>query len=335
MNDNLTIDGATVLVTGGTGFIGHHLVEALVGRGARVHCLVRASSDTRGLERAGVHLHQVDLAESGPPKEALGEAEHVFHLAGLTKAKSRSAYFLANARASENLYRACQLHGGKLKSVIHLSSLASAGPTANSAPLTEAAVCRPITHYGKSKLAGEKIAALYAKSLPICILRPPVVYGPREQNFFTFLKAIKKGFSIQVGRRTRTLSLIHVEDLVRAMLAAAQNPPEPGAVFFVTDGAVYSWNEVAAAAMQHLNVRCRSVTLPEGALAFAGLVMETLGRLGKDAPLFDRQRVKDIRQSAWTASPEKFFSHYRFQPKFNMHDGLGQTLGWYRENRWL
>ena len=63
--------------------------------------------------------------------------------------------------------------------------------------------------------------------------------------------------------------------------------------------------------------------------------MEALGRLRKEAPLFDRQRVKDIRQSSWTASPEKFFAHYRFQPKFDMQTGLGETLGWYRENRWL
>ncbi|UCD11391.1 MAG: NAD-dependent epimerase/dehydratase family protein [Nitrospinaceae bacterium] len=335
MNETLTIDGATVLVTGATGFIGHHLVQDLVGRGARVHCLVRKSSDASGLKEEGIRLHFGDLAEGPPPREALAGADYLFHCAGLTKAKTRKEYFLANALACRHLYEACGAHARNIKGIIHLSSLASAGPTPNGAPLTEASPCRPITYYGRSKLEGENIARDFASSLPICILRPPVVYGPREKNFFTFLKTIKNGIRLRIGTAPRTLSLIHVEDLVRAMLAAAERPPEAGSVFFVTDGGVYSWDEVSDTAMHHLRVRCRSITLPEGGLALAALVMEALGRLRKEAPLFDRQRVKDIRQSSWTASPEKFFAHYRFQPKFDMQTGLGETLGWYRENRWL
>ncbi len=335
MNEISTIDGATVLVTGATGFIGHHLVEDLVGRGALVHCLVRESSDVSGLEKAGVRLHFGDLAKSAPPREALEGADYLFHCAGLTKAKTRREYFLANALACRHLYQACETHAPNIRSVIHLSSLASAGPTPNGAPLTEASLCRPITYYGRSKLEGEDIARAFSSSLPICILRPPVVYGPREKNFFTFLKAIKNGIRLRIGTAPRTLSLIHVADMVSAMLAAAERPPEAGAVFFVTDGQVYSWDEVSDAAMHHLRVRCRSITLPEGGLALAALVMETLGRLRKEAPLFDRQRVKDIRQSSWTASPDKFFTHYRFEPKFDMRTGLADTLGWYRENRWL
>jgi len=335
MKDISTIDGATALVTGGTGFIGLHLVHDLVRRGATVRCLVRRSSDTRGLEKAGARLHVCDLTEDAPPGEALRGADYVFHCAGLTKAKSRGEYFRANAQACRTLYQACAEHAPGIKAIVHLSSLASAGPAPDGAPLTEDGLCRPITHYGRSKLEGENIAREFAASLPICILRPPVVYGPREKNFFTFLKAIKKGFRLCVGSAPRTLSLIHVDDLVSAMHTAALNPPGAGDVFFVTDGQVYSWDEVSDAAARHLRVRCRSITLPESGLALAGLVMEALGSFTKDAPLLDRQRVKDIVQSSWTASPEKFFSRYRFQPKFDMRSGLADTLTWYRDNHWL
>ena len=221
MKENASIDGSTVLVTGATGFIGTNLVDRLVEHGCTVHCIVRKTSNVQGLKQPNVHLTTGDLL-SPLPADILGDAEFLFHCAGLTRANGREEYFRANTQVCEILYKSCAEHAKKLKGVVHLSSLAAVGPSSLAHPVHEASPCHPVTHYGKSKLAGEVIAKHHAELLPIVILRPPVVYGPREKNIFTFFKAISKGWNIELGTRERVLSLIHVEDLIGAMLAAAE-----------------------------------------------------------------------------------------------------------------
>ncbi len=334
MNENASIDGATVLVTGATGFIGKNMVERLVARQCTVHCLVRETSDVTGLKRPNVHLTTGDLLEP-LPADLLKQADFLFHCAGLTLAKGREEYFKANTQACEILYESCVKHAEKLKRVVHLSSLAAVGPSSLAHPVHEGSPCHPVTHYGKSKLAGEVIAKHHAESIPIVILRPPVVYGPGEKNIFTFFKSIAKGWNIEMGTGDRVLSLIHVEDLIDAMLAAAEQHSESGSAFFTTDGNEYPWAEVARQTARILKIEPRTIHISEKWMPLIGIFTEFYSIFSSQPPLLDRQKMIDIRQSTWTASAEKFFKHYQFQPKYDLKTGLEQTLGWYKEHRWL
>jgi len=335
MNEPAKIDPATVLVTGASGFIGSHLVDYLLSLGCTVHCLVRKTSNLRWLDPSRVHLHAVDLARLEQLGDTLGEAEYLFHCAGLTRAKTRQEYFRINADLCSPLYRNCAARGKRLKAIVHLSSLAAVGPAMPGRPVNEKTPCRPLTFYGQSKRAGEEIARQFSSSLPMVILRPPVVYGPRENNFFTYLRAVSRGWNIKIGSTRRDLSLIHVADLVRAMVTAAAAPPHEENVFFVTDGKAYSWEDVAQAAMQALDVRARSIVIPESVLFPLAVLCETLARFGTEPALLDRQRLIDICQGSWTASCEKFMNHYGFQPRHDLSSGLAETLGWYKNHRWL
>lgn len=335
MNAPARLEGATVWVTGATGFIGSHLVAALLARGCSVHCLVRPTSHLTGLPKDRVRLHTGELSRPETWASCLGQVEHVFHCAGLTQARTRAEYFEANAEACRPLFDACLHHAPRLKSVIHLSSLAAVGPSAADGPVDETTPCHPITHYGQSKLESEKIALHYAGTLPLVVLRPPVVYGPREKNFFTYLRALRRGWCIRVGHTPRALSLIHVQDLVTAMLRAAEEPRKNGPVYFVTDGNVYSWEEVARIASGLLGITPRTIRVPEGVLAFFALLAEGAAWLRKKPALLDRQRVLDLRQSAWTASPHKFFDTYGFRPAYDLEHGLRVTLDWYRQQGWI
>ncbi len=330
------LDGAIVCITGGTGFIGGHLVDALLERGCEVRLLVRSTSSLQYLGASGIRLFTGDLNSSELPTGFLDGANYLFHCAGLTIAKTRADFFRCNALACESLYRsAVDTAGQTLKGVVHLSSLASVGPADTGRTVDEDTPCQPLTHYGQSKLAGEKIALKFANELPMAVLRPPVVYGPREKNFFEYLKQLARGWQIQIGAEERYLSLIHSSDLVRAMIAVAENPQVEDKVFFVTDGSNYSWDEVAQAALSVLDTKARKIIIPEGAMMALALFLEAIHVLRDSAPLLDRQRMIDIRQSAWTASSEKFFDTFQFRPMYDLNTGLQNTLTWYRQQHWL
>ncbi len=329
------LEGTTALVTGANGFIGSHLVDRLLASGCTVHGLVRESSDLKWLDSSRVHLHKVDMVQPDFMIPALEELDYIFHCAGLTNAKSRSSYFQVNATACSNLYEQCQKRVRRIKSIVHLSSLAAVGPCLQGDLVDESTSCRPVTLYGESKLAGEEIALRFSGSLPVTVIRPPVVYGPREKNFFTFIKLIQKGWGLQIGRAGKELSLIYVSDLVQAMLKACHPSKQQGRSYFVTDGRVYAWERVAKECARIMNVKVKTLRIPEAALVPVALFFEAWASFSSKPPLFNRERMIDIRQNSWSASPVKFFKTFDFEPQYGLNQGLVETINWYRQEKWL
>jgi dihydroflavonol-4-reductase len=335
MNETSPIDGSSTLVTGATGFIGSHLVDALLERGCKVHCVVRETSNLQWLDTSRVTLHTGDLHQPDTYKNCFAEVDYVFHCAGITRANNRHEFLHNNARVGIPFYQSCVEHAKQIKGVVHISSLAAVGPTLPDQKVDEDTPCHPLTYYGKSKLTGEEIALGYASELPMVVLRPPVVYGEREVNFFTYLRAINWRMAIKIGTAPRALSIIYVKDLVNAMIRAAAAPDPDRNIFFITDGNIYSWDDLANAAMKALEVRAQTVIIPVSLMGFAAMVSEFLAKMRNRIPLLDRQRMIDLRQSSWTASSDRFFDHYSFKPQFDLNQGLKQTCAWYKQQGWL
>lgn len=333
MNDLSHLSGATALVTGANGFIGSHLVDQLLASGCKVHGLVRESSDLKWLDASKVHLHKADLAQPGFKIPDLENIDYIFHCAGLTKAKSRADYFRVNATACTNLYEQCE--AGQVKSIVHLSSLAATGPSLHGGLVDERSPCQPVTFYGQSKLAGEKIALQFAGKIPVTVIRPPVVYGPREENFFNFIKLVSKGWGLQIGQAGKELSLIYVADLVQAMLLASRPGMQEGRCYFVTDGPIHVWEQIAQECARIMKVQLKTLRIPETLLTPVALFCEAVASLGSQPALFDRQRMIDIQQSSWSASPEKFSAELKFKPQYDLNRGLTETIHWYQQQKWL
>ena len=209
-----------ILVTGGTGFIGTHLLERLAGYAVRPCARWCGARTTPRVLPAGVEAVYGDLATGEGYADALDGVETVIHLAGVTKALHTDDY-LHRQRARHG--EACARSGGaRAIRLVHVSSLAAIGPARGGRPVGEDAEPHPLTHYGKSKLEAERVVRDLAPEA--VIVRPPVVYGPRDTDVFQLLKSISKGLVLEIAGGERWFSAIYVKDLVEGLLAAARAP---------------------------------------------------------------------------------------------------------------
>jgi nucleoside-diphosphate-sugar epimerase len=322
-----------VLVTGATGFVGSHLTEALVARGDDVRVLARRTSQHKWIESLPLTWFRGDVNDPESLNEAVRDVDHVYHVAGMTKANSRRAYLQANAAGTRNLIEACLRSPNQPAKFILMSSLAAAGPAV--CPKTEIDPCEPVSHYGHSKFLAERIACSYADRLPLVILRPSAVYGPRDRDILAFFRLVKRGLNLTIGRATPCLCLVYVADLVDAAMLAADKDLRSGSTFFVSDGEVHDWETVAELLGEIMGVRVRTVRIPSAAAYVAAVGAELWSHLRRTAPLLNRQKIIEMQQTGWTCEIRKANQILGFHPRVPLAVGLAKTYRWYRAQGWL
>jgi nucleoside-diphosphate-sugar epimerase len=318
-----------ILVTGGTGFVGRHLVEKLLASGEAVKCLVRPTSDTRRLP-AGVEMAVADLGSGRGIEPALAGVDTVIHVAGVTKALSSADYFAGNAGATETLVRALQ---GRSTRLVHISSLAAIGPSLDGRPVDEDAIPHPVSTYGKSKLEGERIVRALAPDA--VILRPPVVYGPRDTDVFQILKAVAQGLVLEIAGGERWFSAIYVEDLVDGILAATRAPQAAGRAYFLTCPKPATWQALGSIAAQIMGRRPRTLRVPVPAAYTIALFSEIWSRISRNPAIISREKVAEACYRFWTCNSARAAADFAFEAPTPLTAGLAKTLAWYKEAGWL
>jgi len=212
-----------VVVTGATGFIGGYLVERLVGRGDKVVCLARDTSDCRHIEALGAKVKRVSLEDGAGLAGAFSGADVVYHVAGMIYEMDRGAHQRVNAGAVSHVARTCAGCDSPPVMVL-VSSLAAAGPSLNGKSRTEDDAPSPVSSYGRSKLDGERAVREWAARVPVTIVRPTVVFGARDRQLLPLLKpAARLGVLFAPGSKANRLSFVHVEDLVSMLVLAAEH----------------------------------------------------------------------------------------------------------------
>jgi nucleoside-diphosphate-sugar epimerase len=317
------------LVTGGSGFIGSHLLEKMCAAGEPVRCLVRR----RALPRAvadGVETVSGDLASGQGLEQALDGVGTVIHLAGVTKALDAGEYIAGNARATEMLLAAL---GSRPVRFLHVSSLAAAGPNPDGTPLDEDAEPRPVTTYGRSKLQAER--AVRRMRPDAVIVRPPVVYGPRDTDVFQLLKSISKGLAVEMGGGERWFSAIFVRDLVEGLLAAARSTRAAGRTYFLAHATPLTWGDLRAVASQVMGRTPRVVRIPVAGARAAGYCAEVWSRLTGTPGIVSREKVVEAECRWWTCDTRRASEELGFTAPTTLAAGLAETLGWYKEAGWL
>jgi nucleoside-diphosphate-sugar epimerase len=318
-----------ILVTGGTGFIGSHLVECLLAQGEPVRVLVRR---TALFDKTPVQVFRGDLITANGLAQALDGVDTVVHLAGTTKALSITDYHAGNVHATENLARAIASMRRPVR-MVHISSLAAVGPGPDCTPLTEDAEPHPVTRYGKSKLEGERIVRAILPDA--VIVRPPAVYGPRDTDVFQVLKSINHGLLTQIAGSERYFSAIYVKDLVNGILAAARSPRAEGRTYFLAHPAVVSWSELVGMAARIMDRTVRVVKLPLSVAYAVGYISELWSRVTQKPGIVSRDKVGDMQCRYWICDTRRAKEELGFEAQTNIEEGLAITLAWYREAGWL
>jgi len=325
----------TVLVTGGTGFVGSHLVDGLLERGYKVRCLVRTSSNLKYTRHSRLEFVYGGLDDSTDWDAALDGVGVIYHVAGLTFARRAQDYYRVNQGGTEAVVAAAVKHRARIKKFVQISSLAAVGPGTFGHPVNEDTPPAPITPYGRSKLLGEEAVTAASDLLPVTIVRPPAVYGPRDYALYELFKAIARGISPAVGRSEKQVSLVHVRDLVDGIILAGESSASTGRTYFISSAEMYTMREVADLVAKTLGRRARTIVIPR-ALAFGvAIVAEAAAAVLRKPPVINRDKVTDLSQTCWGCSIARAEKELGYTQKIALAEGLRETIDWYKSEGWL
>ncbi len=358
--------GRKALVTGANGFIGSHLIEWLQERGDQPHAMVRKTSNIANLEGTGVEFRYGSLSDLDSLVAAMEGIDVVYHVAGITAAFTPDALREVNAAGTSRVFEAASRAINGPERVVYVSSLEAAGPSHHELARAEHHRPAPFTWYGTSKFGGEQAAweaSQSCEAFDVVIVRPPLVYGPRDQDVLQMIQSANWRLVARPGFRDTWMSAIHSHDLVRGITLAGDEgkplPKSPEAhvlagggheshepiedpahpigqgIYFFDDGGRHSIKSFGHEAAAALGKTAMTVPIP-GPLAWIGAICaEVMGRITGKAPAFNRDKYRASVASGWWCDSSRARADLGFEPEMSLPQGLEHTVRWLRDNKVL
>lgn len=326
-----------VLITGASGFIGFHLIEAALQKGLAVVAAVRRESAIDHLKSYDIEYCELDYANEAQLTKQLAATgcNYIIHAAGATRAGSQQAYDTINAEYTFNLASAAlKVPNKQITRFVFMSSLAAVGPLSDKdISITENVNPAPVTAYGRSKLLAEqKLQAL--PQLPLVVLRPTAVYGARERDILIMMRSINRGLEAYIGKGDQQLSFVYVKDLASVAIASLFSWVSH-MTFNISDGGSYDQYELARLCKWILHKNTLRFHLPHKMVKGIAFTLEKLYAWRGKTPVLNREKLQELTAVNWQCSIEKAKTHLGFRPQYALDRGLRETLQWYRENKWL
>ena len=331
------------LVTGATGFVGHHLVKRLIAHGVDVSCLVRASSKRSALEELGASFVVGDVTDPDSLPSALQGIDVVYHVAGVTKCLDMKEMERVNEQGVRNIADACASLE-KPPVLVVVSSLAAAGPSNDSTPKRESDPAEPISIYGRSQRAGELAAHEFADIVPTTIVRPPIVLGEEDSSGFQLFSMLRRlRFHLVPGFQPHSFSVIHGDDLAQALMVAAEkgkrltkDSSDPNGVYFATNDEIVTYAELGR--MIGIAVgrpRAWMIRVPMFVVWFAGGANELVAKITRKPNIMNLDKAREASAGSWACTSEQLKQDTGFQPEKTLQERLAQTVAGYKAKGWL
>jgi len=253
----------------------------------------------------------------------------VYHVAGVVAARNEAEFLRANRDGTKHVVAAAESAG--IRNFVLVSSLAAGGPSPRGLALDGSEPPRPVTSYGRSKLASEEIVR--SSRLQWSIVRPPMVYGPRDREVFKVFRLVRFGIAPLFGDGTQELSAVHAADLANALVLASEAPT--GKTYVACHPEVFTTAEFARVVGRTMQRSVRTVKVPPLVGRALLSVTEASARLTGQATILTADKANEFFQAAWTGDPTPLISDTGWQPRYDLQTGMADTYQWYRKAGWL
>ena len=322
-----------VLITGASGFLGNQLIEAALDHQLDPVAAIRASSKTDHLKQFPVTFVTVNLEQTDELAALLKseQIDYLIHAAGATKAKNQDAYDYNNEVIARKVGLAAEKAG--IKKMVLVSSLAAAGPIhMHQGLIDETVQPKPVTAYGRSKLKGEQ--ALSSLDIPLAIIRPTAIYGPREKDIFLIVKMIQRGWDLYIGKFNQQLSFVHGRDVAEAILLAALQEDATG-IYHISDGTAYNRYALADLLQDLLGKKASRWHLPLPLVRSLAWGSDQINALLKTSSIFNSEKLAELTAENWACDISKARTELNFNPRYSLKEGWENTLRWYQDQHWI
>jgi len=318
-------------ITGGSGFIGGHIIDALIKKGWQVRALVHRGAI---LQADGVEILRGDICDRAVLKDGLKGADFLFHLASAlgSSAIGKAEFFRVNAQGTEAVLEVAR--EAKVKRVIHLSSAGVLGAVKKNDVADENYSANPIQVYDQTKLEGEKTALRFAeRGMDIVIIRPGWAYGPRDKRTFKLIKAISQKKFMMATKGKARQTPVYIDDLVRGILLAAEKGKR-GEIYHLAGEEIMTAREIVEAIASSRGRKIPRLHLPLLPARAAALILEKMFLPLRKEPPLNRAKLSFFLHSK-PLSIQKAKRELDFSPEVRFEQGIGLALSWYRDQGWL
>lgn len=324
-----------ILVTGGTGFIGARLVDELCRLSVNVSVLTRRPKAV--IERwphSGIVTFDCDLASDASIENACQEVDTVFHLAGYAHAEDSetagvSIHWRTTVEGTRTLLRG--MEAARVKRIVFLSSVKAMGEGGETC-FDESSPCLPVTPYGRAKHEAEQLILDDAarRGTHATVLRLPMVYGPGAKgNLPRMVQAIARGRFPPPPKIKNRRSMVHVDDVVQAILLASANPVVDGITYIVTDGQLYSTRQIYEWICASLGRSVARWSVPAWPFRVVAVTGDALGRLGLRRVPFNSAVYEKLFGSACYSS-QKISSELGYRPRHGLRESIEEMVETYK-----
>jgi nucleoside-diphosphate-sugar epimerase len=340
-----------VMVTGAAGFIGSCLVQRLADEGHSVVAVVRRPNQAAALAGKRIEPCLADVRDAAAIRKALHNVETVYHLAGRILATSLDNFRAVNVNGARNIAEACAASADRPTLVV-VSSLAAAGPSRPGLPRTEVEPPAPVSNYGRSKLEGEHAASEWAEKVPISIVRPPFVFGGGDRTSLMLFRSVQRwGLHFLPCGHDLELSLIHVEDLLRALIAIAERGQRIGkplcagdkccthdrraGIYNPADPSIVTYSDLGRMIGECRGKKVRVCRVARSLMRSVCAANAALSCVTGRPGILNFDKLREATAPAWTCSNERSRAQLGFSPAAPLALRLDQTIAWYQEAEWV